>query len=230
MKKNLKTTCLYGLIKPNSAEKHRFDDTNLFNKDMLYAIKLKKIKFYFGKNIKGNQTLLGYEAAYINYITGRKIEQPYQGGDKIGDDIVIKELVVEENDYVKFFELAFDNFITYIKLISFKGKEIEFGVRPEKVLTILDYDKNNMIQFFWGDYDKEGISAIGFKYVPCQTFIFGTIIPILRLRYKLTHEEEFKIKCQDKYEQLKKDDESMAYLYRSCLLPGTCFASIIKYC
>ena len=137
---------------------------------------------------------------------------------------------MEENDYIKYFELVFDDFISYIKLISFKGKEIEFGVRPEKVLTILDYDKNNMIQFFWGYYDKEGISAIGFKYIPHQTFIFGTIIPILRLRYKLMHEEEFKTKCQVKYEQLKRDDESMAYLYKTCLLPDTCFSSIIKFC
>jgi hypothetical protein len=230
MKKNIRSTCLYGIIKPNSTEKHRFDDTNLFSKDMLYAIKLKSIKFYFGKNNKGNQTLIGYEASYINYITGQKIEQPYQGGEINGDDIIIKELVMEETDYIKYFEIAFEEFITYAKIISFKGREIEFGKKPEKVLTILDYDNNNMIQFFWGDYDKEGINAIGFKYIPCQTFIFGTIIPILRLRYRLAHEEDFKQKCQDNYEQLKKDDISMAYLYRACLLPGTIFSSIIKYC
>ena len=230
MKKNIKSTCLYGIIKPNSEEKHRFDDTNLIDKDMLFAIKLKKIKFYFGKNNKGNKTLLGYEATYINYVTGAKIEPPYQGGDKMSDDIMVKELVVADYDYIKFFELAFDDFITYIKLISFKGKEIEFGVRPEKVLTILDYDKNNMIQFFWGYYDKEGISAIGFKYTTHQAFIFGTIFPIIKLRYKLMHEEEFKTKCQVKYEQLKRDDESMAYLYKTCLLPDTCFSSIIKFC
>ena len=230
MKKNIISTCLYGIVKPNSDENHRFDDTNLFVKDMLYAIKLKKIKFYFGKNNEGNQTLLGYEATYLNYITGKKIEQPYKGGEKKSDNIIIKELVMEENDYIKYFEMAFDNFITYIKLISFKGKEIEFGDKPKTKLTILDYDNNNMIQFFWGYYDKGGISAIGFKYVPCQTFAFGTIFPILGLRYKLLHDEEFKNKCQDKYEQLKKGDISMAYLYATCLLPGTIFSSIIKFC
>lgn len=230
MKKNLRSTCLYGIIKPNSPEKHRFDDTNLIQNNVLFATKLKKIKFYFGNNIKGNKTLLGYEATYINYFTGQKIDKPYEGGEKVTDDIIIKELEMEINDYIKYLEMAFEEFITYFKVISFKGKEIEFGDKPEKIITILNYDTNNMIQFFWGDYDKEGINAIGFKFIPYKAFIFGAITPILKFRHKLMNDEEFKKKCEDKFEQLKKDDISMAFLYRTCLLPGTSFSSIIKYC
>ena len=134
------------------------------------------------------------------------------------------------NDYIKNFELAFDEFITYCKIISLKGKEIEFGEKPEKILTILNYEGNNMIQFFWGDYNKEGINAIGFKYIPFKTFIFSSILPILQLRYKLMHDEKFKENCKNKFKQLLKDDISMAYLYRTCILPGTCFSNIIKFC
>ena len=63
MNKNLKSTCLYGVIKPNSENKHWMDDSNLFKKDIQYAVLLKKIKVFFGKNIKGNETLLGMQSS-----------------------------------------------------------------------------------------------------------------------------------------------------------------------
>ena len=53
MNLNLKTTCLYGIIKTNSEKKKiRFDDSNLFPKEMQFGVLLKKLKIYFGKNAK----------------------------------------------------------------------------------------------------------------------------------------------------------------------------------
>ena len=229
MNKNLKPVHLLGYIKPDSDKKHRFDDSMLFQKVMHYAILLKKIKVYFGKNKKANKTLLGIEASYVNYLNGQKIEGKYIGAEKIGDDIEVKELIMKENEYINNCELDFDDYITYFKIMTSKGNNLEFGERPDKVKIFLNYEGDNMIQFFWGDYDDEGINAIGFKYIPRRIFIYGTIMPILWLRYKIKNENDFKSKFEKNYKDLIKDS-SMIYLFRTCLLPEAIFARIIKYC
>ena len=234
MKKNIKSVALYGLIKPNSDTKHRFDDSKLFEKNSQFAVLLKSIRIYFGNNKSDHKTLVGMQASYINYINSQKLKGEFHGAEKLSDEIEDKELVMEGNDYIQNFELNFDedfNYINYIRIISSKGKEIEFGERGEKTEKILNYsgDGDNMIQFFWGDYDEEGINAISFKYINRKQFIFGTRIPILYLRYKISHSEEFKKKCFEMKDSLK-DNKPMEYLFRSCLLPDTIFAKIIKYC
>lgn len=233
MEKNSRSISLYGVIKINSDKKHRFDDSKLFQKNLQFGVLLKSIKIYFGKNIKNLKTLVGLEASYINYINAQKIKGEFHGIEKLTDDVEIKELVMEGNDYIKNFEFNFDeqfNYINYIRIITSKGKEIEFGERGEKIVTILNYNGDNMIQFFWGDYDEEGINAISFKYISRKQFIFGSRIPILFLRHKILYDEEFKKKYNDNYKELLKDNKSLIYLYRSCLLPDTIFAKIIKYC
>lgn len=234
MEKNTRSISLYGVVKINSDKKHRFDDSKLFQKNLQFGVLLKSIKIYFGKNIKNLKTLVGLEASYINYINGQKIKGEFYGIEKLTDDVEIKELVMEGNDYIKTFEFNFDelfNYINYIRIITSKGKDIEFGKRGEKIVTILNYNGDNMIQFFWGDYDdEEGINAISFKYISRKQFIFGSRIPILFLRHKILYDEEFKKKYNDNYKELLKDNKSLMYLYRSCLLPDTIFAKILKYC
>ena len=230
MNTNIKTTCLYGIIKPNSEKEVRFDDSKLFPKEMQYGILLKRLKIYFGNNTKKIKTLLGFQSTYINYITGKKLDVDYKGGERNEETIEVKGLAVEQNDYIKFFEFDFnDEYINYIKIISDKGKEIELGIRPEKPKIILNYEGDNMIQFFWGYYSKEeGITSIGFRYTPRKQFNFAKILPILKLRYKLNHDNKFKIKYEDNYKELLKNNITMIYLYKACLLPDTCFSRIIK--
>ena len=229
MNQNIKTVTLFGYIKPKSDKKHRFDESNLFPKEMQYAILLRRIKVYFGKNKKANKTLLGIEASYLNNLNGQKVEGKYVGGEKTGDDIEVKELIMKENEYINNCELDFDNYITYFKIITSKGNELEFGERPEKVKIFINFEGDNMIQFFWGDYDDEGINAIAFKYVPRKVFIFGTIMPILWLRYKINHEKDLKSRLEKNNKELL-TELSMIYLYRTCLLPEAIFSKIIKYC
>ena len=226
----LKSTCLYGVVKLNSSEKKRFEDEKLFPQNMQYAILLKRIKIYFGNNIKNKKALLGFEASYINYMNGQKLDREYVGGEKTGENIEVKELIVENNDYLKDFEFQFDDSIFYINIKTSKGKNLEFGEKPDKTIKILNYEGDNMIQFFWGDYDKEGINTIGFRYIPWKYFIFGTIFPVLYLRYKLSNDDELKNKYKDNYKDLLKNNISMIYLYRACLLPDAIFSNIIKYC
>ena len=228
--KKIKTTCLYGVIKQNSKEIKRFEDETLFPEKIQHAIFLKRLKLYFGNNEKKQKSLLGFEASYINYINGQKLEREYIGAEKTEVNIEAKELIVEKNDYFKYIEFAFDDCIYYINIKTAKGKSLEFGEKSDKIIKILNYEGDNMIQFFWGYYDKEGIYSIGFRYIPWKNFIFGSIFPILYLRYKLKHDDEFKSKYSQNYKIILKDNISMIYLYKACILPDTIFSKIIKYC
>ena len=233
MKQKLKTTNLFGIINPDNEKKRRFDESKIFSEEMHYSILLDKIKIYFGTNKKGNNNFLGFESSYINYTNGQKLKGEYHGMDKTEENIEIKEMVMKEYEYINNFEFAFDNdfnYITYLKIISSKGNELEFGERPEKLTALINYKGDNMIQFLWGYYDNdEGIKAIGFKYTSRKQFIFHRILPILGLRYKIIHDKEFKNKIEKKNKLLIKDI-SMIYLYRACKLPEAIFAKIIKYC
>ena len=112
-----------------------------------------------------------------------------------------------------------------------RGKEIKFGEYNEKKTTIVrDNEKEYMIQFFYGRYDKTKIMNIGYVYLDIKDFYFYTIIPILKLKYKLKHDEEFRKKLEINYKELLKDNLPMHYLYRACSLPEAIFAKILKYC
>ena len=219
----MKETYLFGSVNPNLTCK-QFDDSKLFKKKELYGILLKGIKIYF----KSNETFLGFEASYTNYISGQKLNIEYKGGKLDINNIKSKELVVTDNDYINNVELDFGNFINYIKITSFKGKEIELGIRPKEPFTVLNSFEDNALQFFYGSYTVEGVKNIGFKYIERKKFLHATIFPILALRYRLNKDKEFQDYCKNNYKELLSDDDSLLYLYRACLLPNPCFSQIIK--
>ena len=232
MNADLKSTPLYGGIKLNSTI--RFDDSKLYSKDKNIPILLKGIKLYFGNNANSQKTLLGIESSY-EYINKNELEKTYYGIDKKeiekNKDIEIKELKTIGNEYVKFFEINFDDIITYLKITSSKGFEIKVGEKKEEnKVTILNYEGDNIINYFWGNYDNDGINALGFKYIPRLKFRLINIFPLLYLRKILFNDSNLKNKFKDSYKELLKDDISMQYLYLTCIQPDPIFSSILKFC
>ena len=232
MNADLKSTPLYGGIKLNSTI--RFDDSKLYSKDKNIPILLKGIKLYFGNNANSQKTLLGIESSY-EYINKNELEKTYYGIDKKeiekNKDIEIKELKTIGNEYVKFFEINFDDIITYLKITSSKGFEIKVGEKKEEnKVTILNYEGDNIINYFWGNYDNDGINALGFKYIPRLKFRLINIFPLLYLKKILSNDSNLKNKFKDSYKELLKDDISMQYLYLTCIQSDTIFSSILKFC
>lgn len=232
MNADLKSTPLYGGIKLNSTI--RFDDSKLYSKDKNIPILLKGIKLYFGNNANSQKTLLGIESSY-EYINKNELEKTYYGIDKKeiekNKDIEIKELKTIGNEYVKFFEINFDDIITYLKITSSKGFEIEVGEKKEEnKVSILNYEGDNIINYFWGNYDNDGINALGFKYIPRLKFRLINIFPLLYLKKILFNDSNLKNKFKDSYKELLKDDISMQYLYLTCIQPEAIFSSILKFC
>jgi hypothetical protein len=232
--KKAKRTALYGLTKMYPKEDEPttdFNDSQLFKDKDHISIKLKKIKIYY----KEKERLLGMESAFENYLTGEKKQSEYHGGDKNNENNSIQhdEIEVGVNDYIKNFQIEFDEqheYISYLKISSDKDKEIEFGERKGDLITILNFQGDNMIQCFFGNYDKFGINSLGFYYLDKKSFYFNRIFPMLKLRYKINHSEDFRKKYEKDYKELLKDNIAMIYLYRTCILPDNMFAKIIKYC
>ena len=210
--KKAKRTALYGLTKMYPKEDEPttdFNDSQLFKDKDHISIKLKKIKIYY----KEKERLLGMESAFENYLTGEKKQSEYHGGDKNNENNSIQhdEIEVGVNDYIKNFQ-------------------IEFGERKGDLITILNFQGDNMIQCFFGNYDKFGINSLGFYYLDKKSFYFNRIFPMLKLRYKINHSEDFRKIYEKDYKELLKDNIAMIYLYRTCILPDNMFAKIIKYC
>ena len=229
----IKQVCPYGLFKCNVQEKEdiilKFNDSELYDKRYHIGTKLNKIKLYFRKKEK----LIGMETFFDNYLTGEKKQSGYHGGEKDNDEIETEYIEVGNADYIKNFEIELDdehNYISYLKISSDKGKEIEFGEKKENHITILNFKGDNIIQYFYGEYDELGINNLGFYYMDKKYFYFNRIFPIIKLRYKINHDAEFKKKYEEKYKELLKDNKDMIYLYKSCVLPDNMFAKIIKYC
>ena len=226
-----KRTCLYGLFYAMKADDYvKFDDSLLYDEKLNKGTFLKSIKIYFILN----QRLLGFESSYVNFVTGEKKNSGYHGGEKVSKDIQIKEIIMDYNEYITFFDIELDKDyenIIYIHIKTNRGKEIKFGeVQERKTTVIRDESKNYMIQFFYGGYDKTKIMNIGYVYLDINDFIFKTILPILKLKSRLKKDEEFRKKLESNYQEILKDNLPMLCLYRACLLPDAIFAKILKYC
>ena len=230
MKNKSKKTSLYGIIyETKEKDTKNFDDSELFPKDIQIRTLLKRIRIY----IKNKQRLYGIESYFVNYISGEKKQSEYHGGNINSKDIEFKELTVKSGEYINNIDFAFDQafqFIIYFKIMTNKNNSIEFGEKKDKVITILNFSGDNAIQSFFGNYDNNGINNIGFQYVSISQFILYHILPILKLRYKINHNEDIKKKYDSNYKSLLKDNISMMYLYRTCILPDSIFANIINYC
>ena len=231
MNKIGKRTSQYGLFKINSKEVKDFDDSELFEEKLHKGTLLKSVKVYFSKN----QKLYGIESSFVNIINGQKKHSNYHGGEKDinQDELEIQELNMRTGEYISNFTIGLDyefDKIKYVKIMTNRGNEMELGENDGKKLTILTDKEDNMIQYFFGQYEKDGIDNIGYVYLNKINFVFYTIFPILKLRYKINHDKEFKEKYESNYKNLLKDNNSMIYLYRVCTLPETIFAKILKYC
>lgn len=234
--KTTRSTCLYGVIEKDSAEKKRFDFSTLFKKENQSSILLKRLSVFYGPIKKINEeaktkyALKGFEAFYIDYKTGEHSKAIYNGIEKDNDNNEVKEISLEDNDYFSECSFGFDEFIDHIIIKTAKGKEIEFGEKNENEKIISTLGEDNMIQFFWGDTSLNGIKALAFKYISRKTFSFYRIFGILKLRYKLEHDKSFKEENLNGKNNNLENDISMKYLLKTCLLPSTVFSAILKFC
>ena len=170
---------------------------------------------------------LAIQVKYINYITGKKEETRIQGAKIEGVDVEVKELEVNEGDYLSKFNIGFEDYINHIKFTTKKEKSIEFGniIEANERLSVKDInDGNNIILNIRGFFSSNGVRALGCDYMSFNNFCFIRLVDIFRLKSKIEKEGA------EKYtKDMSKLNDAMKCVLKLCLLPKNQFFCIIKY-
>lgn len=229
----IKSTYLFGNIIQGY---NYFNHLELFENSPKEATVLKKIKIWFGippqdenKEKLKQKSLLGIKCFYENYYNFEKKESEYSGCELIGDDVETKELEISQGDYFTKMNFGFVDYITHIKFTTYKGNVIEFGKEDKETEKILYVNQgNNMILFLFGRFGKEGIRALGTKYISRKDYFMRKYKEIFWLRGKFKNKDF----AENYIQNMNKYDESIKYLIMICSknkTPDNIFYSIIKY-
>ena len=204
---------------------------DLFGEHLFASTTIKSIKMWFGtpKEGMGVKTILGMKVDYINYMTGEQKSTEYQGANIDYADVEVQELEISEGHYLSKMEIAFKDYIYYIKLGTGK-KFIEFGkAEPEEKIKGLKElnEHNNIILNLKGNVTSDGIRALGCDYIERKYFLLNRCMDLFRLRHKIQKDKEFKEKYQNG--EFNKLNEEMKFFYNICKLADTPFSNILKY-
>ena len=226
----------YGLI---LKEFKRFNDLELFKGKSYLFTRLNKIKLWYGTAIKdkdkdsktnNNKAILGVEANY------RLLKKPKGNLNRHtsplnSNDIITKELKLDNNDYFCKLNLCFDDVITYIKLESKNGKKIELGNYNESTAKNIWFNndkENHIIQTLNGFYDDKGIRALGVRHISLSRYGFINKFEILVLRYRIKKNEQQK-KYWENEKNIKKINIGMQAVVKAAMLPDNSFGYVFKY-
>lgn len=217
----------------------KFIDEELFELIHRNYIKLKKVKLWYGKSDESlndkfgkiiGENILGIQCEYLNSITGEIKSTDMHCGKITGDNIITKVLDLSNNDYIKKFQICYNNIISYIRFETRFNQIFEVGKYNKnlsKTLKINSEAESYMLLSFYGYYNELGLRAIGCNYITKEKYIFLNFIDYFRYRHYLKKNDEEKEKWTD--------DKINALTYfeklfiRICLLPSALFFNIIKY-
>ena len=227
------STPSFGFIQNNYK---RFNDAKLFDKNRWVFSRLQKIKIWYGTPIDSEsyittKSILGIQCEYLNLLNRKQITTEQHCGKLISDDIIVKELKLEKDDYFIEFSVCFDDIISYVKIATFQGKSLELGTCDENLLRKISLKKNenyHIISCFYGFIDDVGLRAVGYKHIGNAIFTVYKAVDIFRLRhiFKTNEDEKEKWKDNEKINQL---NENVQVFVRLCLLPDTQFSNVIKF-
>ena len=209
---------VFGVINYN--ETKRFDDKNFASKENIYQYRISKIKVFLNKN--GN--ILGLQAFYNN-LNGEE-EAGSEGRDNSIKEYAIKTLEIPSNDFLCNMHIfGGDDYITKLKFVTKKGKELVVGTDEGKYkpVEILNKNKDKVILYLYGGYEDK-LQAISCKYLPNNKYLRPTL-GFFELRKKLKN-KKFKKIIESKLSEL---DNLNQFIYKICCLPIHVFNKIIKF-
>lgn len=225
----IKSSYIFGFIEKDGPDKEVLIGRELFPEFLYPSTTIKFIKIWFGSPASKTdiKSLLGIQVKYINYITGEKKETSYQGAPIEGIDVEVKELDIQEGDYLSKINIGFDDYISHIKFTTKKGFTLEFGVITENEKQSVNEINggNNIILNIKGYYSKNGIRAIGFGFISFKDFCFIRWIDLLRLRLKFKDQKYYN-KMSKEYPNL---NDGMKCIFRVSNIADACFARILRY-
>ena len=225
-------TPLYGFI---PKEKIRFCDKDLFDDNKWEYVTLRKIKLWYGSSkSEGNNIydkwVLGIQCEYLDLKTGKLTTTEEHCGELVGDNIEVKELKLNNNDYFNKFNIDFDITITHLKFETKKGESIEVGKESEltKKTVFINNIDDAMIHTFTGVYSTIGLRALGCTFIRKEDFFLNNFIDILRLRHLFINNDEERKKWEDP-QALSELSIEMRAIVKLCNLCDENFIYILKY-
>lgn len=216
----IEMTSLFGTI---SLEHKWFDDMNFYSKENIFKYRLSKISFFI-EDKNGKEKILGLETLFTDK-NGKEISNE-KAKDKDVKESYIKTLEITPNDYIcNFFIKMEEGIITQIKLITKKWRELIVGSDEgeDKIIGILNDNKDNMILGFSGSYTK-CLGSICALYISFEAY-YGYKKGFFELKLKLK-DKFYKADVYCKLNQLNEIDKA---IFRVCSLEDELFYSIIKY-
>ena len=201
-----------------------WDDCDEFTKNDIFKSKILNIKLYYE-----NDYIIGISFTYKNLIT-RKIKVIEHLGKEIDNEKTkIKELNLDENEYISKFYANYNDKIENFLTIGFgtnKNRQILVGEGVDSDVYFNSQDDKNIIVGSFGRLNKK-IKAIGCLYYKKSILMKYDLFKFLELRNKLRKDEEFRLKMDKEIENL---DLTYKYIWKAVNLPNTIFACVMEFC
>ena len=202
----------------------QWDDCDEFTKNDIFKSKILNIKLYYE-----NDYIIGISFTYKNLIT-RKIKVIEHLGKEIDNEKTeIKELNLDENEYISKFYANYNDKIENFLTIGFgtnKNRQILVGEGGDSDVYFNSQDDKNIIIGSFGFLQKK-IKAIGCLYYKKSIILKYDLFKFLELRNKIKKNEEFKNKMDKDIENL---DIIYKYIWKTVNLPNTPFAVVLGFC
>ena len=213
------STPCYGYIKRDTK---RFDIIETFGNLWKYNI-LKKIKIFHDHN--------KIEMIHFTYrnILDDKLTEINPSYGKIYEINSVSEIILDDRDFIFYLKIAYNNNISYIKLLSVMGQSLEVGEFDDHSKTFEFRNEQYLIHHFFGHLSQDKIAAIGCIYIKENDFKLYNYIHIFRLRHLFKKNKE-KEKFWRKKENLNKLSFELNAIARTCLLPNIIFFTIMNFC
>ena len=210
----------YGLIYP---EDKSFNHKRELGEKCI-QFKPEKIIIWLGEKNKDN-ILAGIEITYRNIIDGTKIEFKNSLGEKTKDKYIF---IIKPTEYLINFKIWLgDDSINKVYFLTNKGNEFSVGNTKGIEMKIDEFNKSQIILFFFGNYNK---------YLTSLSPIIITREKYLKILFQGYYLLKAFLRKKDKREKILKKMENGEYthdeiaLIKTCLLSDNPFNGIIKFC
>jgi len=210
----------YGLIYP---EDKSFNHKRELGEKCI-QFKPEKIIIWLGEKNKDN-ILAGIEITYRNIIDGTKIEFKNSLGEKTKDKYIF---IIKPTEYLINFKIWLgDDSINKVYFLTNKGNEFSVGNTKGIEMKIDEFNKSQIILFFFGNYNK---------YLTSLSPIIITREKYLKILFQgyyllkaFLRKKEKREKILEKMKNGEYSNDEIA-LIKTCLLSDNPFNGIIKFC
>ena len=210
----------YGLIYP---EDKSFNHKRELGEKCI-QFKPEKIIIWLGEKNKDN-ILAGIEITYRNIIDGTKIEFKNSLGEKTKDKYIF---IIKPTEYLINFKIWLgDDSINKVYFLTNKGNEFSVGNTKGIEMKIDEFNKSQIILFFFGNYNK---------YLTSLAPIIITREKYLKILFQgyyllkaFLRKKEKREKILEKMKNGEYSNDEIA-LIKTCLLSDNPFNGIIKFC